>query len=153
MQKCLQVCDNKRASTIAFPALGAGILKYPLKVVAKVMINTVQNYYQTNTKTCIKEVKFVMYTDDVYKEFECILSQYSEPVVTSSIVDSSIPALFASNHLERLPSSATVPTAVDSSTLFNEESLTSISNNYSVTATSVKAPIKICSGKLLNEKV
>ena len=151
VQKCLAVCDNKRTSTIAFPALGAGILKYPARVVAKVMINTVQNYYQTNTKTCIKEVKLVMYTDDSYKEFEHVLSQYSKPAVTPTVMDSSIPA-FASNDLEKLSPFATANSAVDSS-LLNDRSSTGVSKSNSVTTSSIKAPIKICGGKLLNEKV
>ena len=77
VQKCLQVCDQKGAFSIAFPALGAGNLGYPSKVVAKVMITTVQNYYKINRTTCIKEVKFVIYKDDTHKEFEGLLLQQS----------------------------------------------------------------------------
>ena len=84
MQKCLKVCEQKGARSIAFPALGAGNLGYPSRVVAKVMITTVQSYYKTNTPSCIKEVKFVIFKDDTYEEFEMLLSEYSVPEVVLS---------------------------------------------------------------------
>ena len=136
--KCLKVCESKKASTIAFPALGAGALKYPPQVVAEVMITTVQNYYQTNSRTtCIKEVKFLIYLNDIYKEFECILPHCSKTSVMPPIMDSSasrrdITPVFASDHSRSTPLSTTEPTSVGNST---------------------KAPIKICKGKLLIEKV
>ena len=73
MEKCLQVCDQKEITSIAFPALGAGALNYPSNIVAKVMITTVQNYYQMNTTTCIQAVKFVIFMDNTYKEFKRFL--------------------------------------------------------------------------------
>lgn len=154
--KCLKACDSKGASTIAFPALGAGALKYPPKVVAKAMINAVQNYNQTNRTTCIKEVKFVLYMDETYKEFEHTLSRCSKPAVMPPFVDSSasrrtITPAFASDYSRSIPSSTTVSTTTDSSTSHSEGSLASASTNKS--HSNVKAPIKICKGKLLKEKV
>ena len=73
VQKCLEECNKRTATTIAFPALCAGILGYPSEVVAKVMITTVQNYYQINATTCIKQVKFVLFKDTDYKNFESFL--------------------------------------------------------------------------------
>ena len=48
VQKCLEVCDKFRASTIAFPALGAGNLNYPQNVVADIMVNTIAAYLKAN---------------------------------------------------------------------------------------------------------
>ena len=74
VQKCLKECEQKGAHSIAFPALGAGNLGYPPKVVAEAMITTVQNHYKINTTSCITEVKFVIFKDDTYKEFKGFLS-------------------------------------------------------------------------------
>ena len=73
IQNCLKACDKQEVTSIAFPALGAGALSYPSKVVARVMITTVQNYFQTNT-TSIQAVKFVIFMDDTYQEFQNFLS-------------------------------------------------------------------------------
>ena len=83
VQKCLQVCDQKEIISIAFPALGAGNLNYPGNVVAKVMITTVQNYYQLNTTTCIQAVKFVIFMADTYKEFQRFLLSGDQGGATS----------------------------------------------------------------------
>ena len=77
IQKCLQFCDKKEISSIAFPALGAGALSFPSDVVARVMITTVQNHYQTGSG--IKAVKFVIFMDSTFKEFQSFLSQNSVP--------------------------------------------------------------------------
>ena len=73
IQNCLKACDQRGTTSIAFPALGAGALGYPSKVVASVMITTVQNYFQAST-TSIQAVKFVIFTDDAYQEFRRFLS-------------------------------------------------------------------------------
>jgi len=76
--KCLETCDSLKASTIAFPALGAGTLNYPSKVVADIMASTVVSYLRTNsTLTCIKTVKLVIYTDIAYVQFNLALYELS----------------------------------------------------------------------------
>ena len=69
----MKACDKRKITSIAFPALGAGALNYPSNVVARVMITTVQNYFQTNT-TSIQAVKFVIFMDDTYQEFQKFIS-------------------------------------------------------------------------------
>lgn len=149
--KCLKICDHKKASTIAFPALGSGALKYPPEVVAKVMVTTVQNYFQTNPwpNTCIKEVKFVMYTDDAYEEFASILSQYSKSVAVTppSMGPNPITQAFSPSYHSISTPSTTVPTAIHPFV-----PLSSVGNNMQG-AVATKAPITICTGKLLKEKV
>jgi len=81
IQKCLQFCDKKEVSSVAFPALGAGNLGFPSDVVARVMITAVQKYYQVNGSG-IKVVKFVIFMDSTYQEFQSFLSQ--NPVPTYS---------------------------------------------------------------------
>ena len=83
MQKCLETCDKLRASTIAFPALGAGNLSYPQKVVADIMVSTIAGYFKANhTTTHIKTVKLVIFMDNTFAEFNKLLS--SRPSITGS---------------------------------------------------------------------
>ena len=83
VQKCLETCDKLRASTIAFPALGAGNLSYPQKVVADIMVSTIAGYFKANrTTTHIKTVKLVTFMDNTYAEFNKLLS--SRPNITGS---------------------------------------------------------------------
>ena len=70
MKECLIHAENLRASCIAFPALGAGNLKFPIDVVSKVMITTVTNYLESNRKTTkINKVKIVIYMEGDFQEF------------------------------------------------------------------------------------
>jgi len=89
--QCLETCDSLKASSIAFPALGAGNLKYPLKVVANIMINTIVSYLKDNCDlTCIKTVKLVIYMDDAYAQFNEVLYELSltSPVDNQSLSQS-----------------------------------------------------------------
>ena len=79
IEKCLTECEQKGARSIAFPALGAGSLNYPPQLVAEVMISAVQDYYRINITSCITEVKFVIFMDSTYEEFERLLPEYAEP--------------------------------------------------------------------------
>ena len=70
IEKCLMKCDELKASVIAFPALGTGNLKYPARVVADIMINTIADYIRANKSTThIKTIKLVIYAKDDYQEF------------------------------------------------------------------------------------
>ena len=48
------------------------------------MITTVQSHYKTNPTSCIKEIKFVIFKDDTYKEFERVLSECSKLEMVSN---------------------------------------------------------------------
>ena len=87
LQKCLQVCEQKSASSVAFPSLGTGNLGYPPNIVAKVMVTTVQNYYKVYRATCIRSVKFVIFKDNIYKEFEGLLLQQSDSTISNHGAD------------------------------------------------------------------
>ena len=87
VQNCLKACDQRKVTSIAFPALGAGALGYPSKVVARVMVTAVQKYFQTST-TSIQAVKFVIFMDDTFQEFQSFLSSQN----TSTLADAKVPA-------------------------------------------------------------
>ena len=90
VQNCLKACDQRQITSIAFPALGAGALGYPSKVVARVMITAVQKYFQTST-TSIQAVKFVIFMDDTYQEFQSFLSSQNTGTFAVANVPVSIP--------------------------------------------------------------
>ena len=70
VKKCLIHAEDLKAPCIAFPALGAGNLKFPIDVVSKVMITTVAKYLESNHgTTIINTVKMVIYMEGDFQEF------------------------------------------------------------------------------------
>lgn len=145
MHKCLEECNKKGATTIAFPALGAGILHYPSKVVARIMISTVQNYYQTNSTTCIKEIKFVLLDDDHHKEFESFLLQnpsvtftsQNSPIASSLQKVQSSPSISSSHYPPSIPTPQVVhgsPSTYSLNSLVSPQSIGRFSS-YSLSPT------------------
>jgi len=68
------MCDKLKASTIAFPALGAGNLSYPQNVVAHIMVSTITSYLKANlASTHIKTVKLVIFMQKTFTEFNKLL--------------------------------------------------------------------------------
>ncbi|XP_048249263.1 protein mono-ADP-ribosyltransferase PARP14-like [Haliotis rufescens] len=61
---CLQRAPSRGYETIAFPALGTGILQYPQETVAKVFKERVATFSQENPLTCLREVIIVLYHKD-----------------------------------------------------------------------------------------
>ncbi|KAK3598397.1 hypothetical protein CHS0354_019800 [Potamilus streckersoni] len=64
MKKCLDECEKGGFTSIAFPALGTGILNYPRHIVAKEMFQHIYTYSRDNPSSSIKEVRFVVYQKD-----------------------------------------------------------------------------------------
>ncbi|XP_046342281.2 protein mono-ADP-ribosyltransferase PARP14-like isoform X2 [Haliotis rufescens] len=64
IRDCLQEAHSKRYQSIAFPALGTGNLGYPRDVVAKTMMETVEQFGQDNPGSSLQEVKIVVYHKD-----------------------------------------------------------------------------------------
>ena len=63
--ECLKMADKKKAHSIAFPPLGTGkMLGYPSDQVASIMTSAVEEYFQRNSRTNIKEVQIVIYPKD-----------------------------------------------------------------------------------------
>ena len=149
--KCLKICDEKEISSIAFPALGAGNLGYPTELVAKVMTNTVQSYLQINSEsTYIENVKFVIFMDETYKAFQTFLS-------TASVDDESASVLLETDH-EVLPGVPKTNITRTASSIVTSDGLSSSKINPLIVGEDLKfvakmAPIKLCKGQLLKEKV
>ncbi|KAH3835074.1 hypothetical protein DPMN_108413 [Dreissena polymorpha] len=73
MNACLTQAESSRYTSIAFPALGTGNLKYPKQVVASAMFGAIEAYNNKHTGTCIRSVFFVIFptNTDVYSAFTC----------------------------------------------------------------------------------
>ena len=137
----MRVCEEKGCSSIAFPALGAGNLHYPSTVVAKVMINAVHNYFQANrVTTCIKEVKFVIFMNETYEEFQTFLLKVSD-----ASANTPIPIKFRSPTEESdiVPEGGVIGIV---SSGINPSGISKYPSNATL-------PIKLCKGQLLSEKV
>ena len=74
MVKCLNECKQRKISSIAFPALGTGQLKFPPQVAAKIMIESVAAMKDSNDIM----VHFVIPLDAVHKAFTEMMQQTSK---------------------------------------------------------------------------
>ena len=63
-------CTRLKLSSIAFPALGAGNLRFPSSVVAKIMVEEVSNFLAANKNTSLTSVHLVIYMPDTYQAFQ-----------------------------------------------------------------------------------
>lgn len=71
----LAEADRFQATSIAFPAIGTGNLRYPSHVVARIMVGTISDYLKSHQgSTLIETVKLVIFMKDIHKEFEKVLS-------------------------------------------------------------------------------
>ncbi|XP_029633854.1 protein mono-ADP-ribosyltransferase PARP14 isoform X1 [Octopus sinensis] len=68
---CLENAEELGAKSLAFPILGAGVLKYPVEELPRTMYEAVKSYSNLNSSR-IKDVCFVVYPQDteVVKKFE-----------------------------------------------------------------------------------
>ena len=81
----MKECDRLKASSVAFPSIGAGNLGFPPDVVARIMVDAVSNYLDKNKRTSVTSVLFVIFDDNVYKSFQ---NEVSSTQSTSSVTPS-----------------------------------------------------------------
>ncbi|KAL3863200.1 hypothetical protein ACJMK2_004966 [Sinanodonta woodiana] len=65
MNNCLNEADQRKLTSIAFPALGTGTLKYPKDVVAREMFNCVSDFLTKNANTSLVAFYFVVFQKDL----------------------------------------------------------------------------------------
>ena len=63
-QSSLQVADHLGARSIAFPAISAGIYRWPIDDAARIAIGTVRA-----TKTTVEDIRFVLFGPEAYAAF------------------------------------------------------------------------------------
>lgn len=71
-RESLRVADALGASSIAFPAISAGIYGWPADDAARIAVGTV-----VATPTSVDEVRFVLFSQPIYDEFEKALRQHT----------------------------------------------------------------------------
>ena len=63
--KCLQEADKKNMTSIAFAAIGTGILQFPRDKVADIYFDEIMSYNQKHPNTSLEDVRFVLYDKDL----------------------------------------------------------------------------------------
>lgn len=63
-RESLRVADELGATTVAFPAVSAGIYGWPLDDAARIALRTVQE-----TGTSVREARFVLFSDEILDAF------------------------------------------------------------------------------------
>jgi O-acetyl-ADP-ribose deacetylase (regulator of RNase III) len=63
-RESLRVADELGAATIAFPAVSAGIYRWPMDAAARIAVSTVRD-----TPTDVREVRFVLFSDAAFDAF------------------------------------------------------------------------------------
>jgi O-acetyl-ADP-ribose deacetylase (regulator of RNase III) len=69
-REALRCADELGATTIAFPAVSAGIYGWPMHDAARIAVSTVRT-----TPTRVDEARFVLFSQDAYDAFEEALQQ------------------------------------------------------------------------------
>ena len=64
LTQCMKKAEEKKYTSIGFAAIGSGLLRYPLKMIAKTMYDSVIDYSNSNPNCSIKNVSFVIYPSD-----------------------------------------------------------------------------------------
>ena len=64
MSGCLTKAAELGCRSIAFPVLGAGILKYPVNLVASEMFTCIQKFLQMHKRSSLLNVYIVVYPTD-----------------------------------------------------------------------------------------
>ena len=86
LNKCLQEADNKNMASVAFAAIGTGILHFPPDQVAEIYFNEVISYDQQHPKTSLRDVRFVVFDSPTIQAFQAaeMTKQKSDPKATAS---------------------------------------------------------------------
>jgi len=70
--------EGKKITSIAFPALGCGVGGFPLEGAARIMTEETVSYLKTHPESCLKEIRFVLYTPADFKVFNQLVLTYLE---------------------------------------------------------------------------
>ncbi len=72
-QSCLNLAEQYKVKSIAFPSLSTGIYGYPLELAAPIALRTIIEHIQK--PTCLQQVLMVLYGEDAYKAHEQVLEK------------------------------------------------------------------------------
>jgi O-acetyl-ADP-ribose deacetylase (regulator of RNase III) len=66
-RRSLEVADELGAASVAFPAVSAGVYRWPMDDAARIAVETVRA-----TPTAVTLVRFVLFGDDAYRAFRAV---------------------------------------------------------------------------------
>ena len=72
---CLQIADQRKLESIAFPSISTGAYRYPVNEAAQIALTTVIDFCNQNTS--IKQVRFVLFDEQTLKAYESALDSLS----------------------------------------------------------------------------
>jgi len=73
-KECLKIAEEKKLSSISFPAISTGAYRYPLDQAAKVAVETVISFLKEEVVS-LKEVRFVLFDARTYETYEKALQE------------------------------------------------------------------------------
>lgn len=74
-QNVLYRCDELHIGSVAFPALGTGVGRFPADACAKAMLDEVVLYLQEETDTSLREIVFYLFGDEAFQSFSRALEK------------------------------------------------------------------------------
>ena len=69
-RNCLKVAKENNLESIVFPAISTGIYGYPAGEAAKVVHDTVYEYLEAYGIGTLKEIKFILFSAEMYRIYE-----------------------------------------------------------------------------------
>ncbi len=75
-RESLQLAAKENLTSVAFPAISAGIYGYPMKEAAAIAVGTATDFLRTPSS--VKDVVFVLYNDTAYYAFQKALEALQE---------------------------------------------------------------------------
>jgi O-acetyl-ADP-ribose deacetylase (regulator of RNase III) len=75
-RESLKLAAAERLTSVAFPAISAGIYGYPMKEAAAIAVGTAADFLKT--PSTVKDVVFVLYNDTAYRAFQKALQTRSQ---------------------------------------------------------------------------
>ncbi|CAH1268230.1 PARP14 [Branchiostoma lanceolatum] len=70
VQECLESADEDGHTSISFPAMGTGNLKYPRDVAASCMYDEILSFSQSNPGTTLQDVRIIVFDQPTVQAFE-----------------------------------------------------------------------------------
>lgn len=67
-RRSLEIARDRGLKSVAFPAISCGVYGYPIPEAARIAVNTVKSFVESNPG--IDQVRFVLFTSDIRDEFE-----------------------------------------------------------------------------------
>jgi O-acetyl-ADP-ribose deacetylase (regulator of RNase III) len=74
-RRCLELAEQHRLTSIAFPALSTGAYGYPLAEAASIAVSTIGEHLRQSPSTTLKQVLLVLYDERAYRAYEQALEK------------------------------------------------------------------------------